>query len=338
MRAFFCAALICTGFFALPAHAQGGDFLSPAVVQGLSNLAQAKAAYLTPTVSAWPTASAITYGQTLASSTLSGGTASVAGTFGFTTPSTVPGVGTYAAPVTFTPTDTATYFTVSGTVNVTVNSSGLTTPTVTAWPTASDIEYGQPLSASTLTGGTASVAGTFAFTDPNIVPETGIYTASVTFKPTDSTNYSAVAGTVSVNVKAATGDYTWQDYIGIPLLVLMSFGIVRLAEMDRLDGPCFIATAAWGTPLAPEVNRLRSFRDNTLLAGAAGTALVDVYYRVSPVLADAVASSPALAMLVRLALIPVIWLVSLPAPVLWTTGAFAGMLLIRRMLRRRRAE
>ena len=40
----------------------------------------------TPTVSAWPTASAITYGQTLASSTLSGGSASVGGTFTWTTP------------------------------------------------------------------------------------------------------------------------------------------------------------------------------------------------------------------------------------------------------------
>jgi len=75
----------------------------------------------TPTVSAWPTASAITYGQTLASSTLSGGSASVSGTFAWTTPSTVPGAGTSSQSVTFTPSDTTDYSTVTGSVSVTVN-------------------------------------------------------------------------------------------------------------------------------------------------------------------------------------------------------------------------
>ena len=55
----------------------------------------------TPTVTSPPTASAISVGQTLASSTLTGGTAtnpnggaSVAGTFAWTTPTTVPPAGT----------------------------------------------------------------------------------------------------------------------------------------------------------------------------------------------------------------------------------------------------
>jgi hypothetical protein len=71
-----------------------------------------------PTVSAWPTVSAITYGQTLASSTLDGGTASVAGAFAWTTPGTVFNAGTAAPGVTFTPADTVTYAPVSGTASV----------------------------------------------------------------------------------------------------------------------------------------------------------------------------------------------------------------------------
>ena len=78
----------------------------------------------TPTVTTAPTASAITYGQTLASSTLSGGVASVPGTFAFTTPGTAPAVGTAPQPVTFTPADLANYATASLTVNVTVNPAG----------------------------------------------------------------------------------------------------------------------------------------------------------------------------------------------------------------------
>ncbi|MFN9899218.1 MAG: hypothetical protein ACK55Z_10595, partial [bacterium] len=40
----------------------------------------------TPTISVLPTALGITYGKTLANATLSGGNASVAGIFAFTTP------------------------------------------------------------------------------------------------------------------------------------------------------------------------------------------------------------------------------------------------------------
>ena len=55
------------------------------------------------------------------------------------------------------------------------------TPTVSTWPTASGITYGQALSASTLTGITAPATGTFAFTTPSMTPNAGTYSASVTF-------------------------------------------------------------------------------------------------------------------------------------------------------------
>jgi len=103
----------------------------------------------TPTVSAsaWPTASAITYGQTLASSTLSGGTGSVPGSFAFTTPATAPGVGTAAQSVTFTPTDSTDYSSVTGTVSVTVNKA---TATVTLG-SLSQTYTGSPLVATAIT-------------------------------------------------------------------------------------------------------------------------------------------------------------------------------------------
>ena len=152
-------------------------------------------------VSDWPTATPITYGQTLASSTLSGGAASVPGSFAFTNPSTAPDLGTATQAVTFTPSDTVTYSAVSGTVSVTVNQA---TPTVTTWPTATAITYGQTLASSTLSGGAASVAGNFAFTTPSTTPDAGTAAQAVTFTPTDAVNYSAVSGTASVLVNQAT--------------------------------------------------------------------------------------------------------------------------------------
>lgn len=86
----------------------------------------------TPTIFSAPTATAITQGQTLASSILSGGTASVGGTFAWTTDSTAPGSsGSY--PVTFTPTDGANYNTATTSVSVTVNSAAPTGASFTSW-------------------------------------------------------------------------------------------------------------------------------------------------------------------------------------------------------------
>jgi hypothetical protein len=80
----------------------------------------------TPTISAAPTASAITFGQTLADSNLTGGTAITPGSFAFTTPSTAPSVGTANQGVTFTPSNTANYNTATTSVSVTVNNAGPT--------------------------------------------------------------------------------------------------------------------------------------------------------------------------------------------------------------------
>jgi hypothetical protein len=74
----------------------------------------------TPTVNTWPTAAVIVEGQSLTSATLSGGSAPVTGSFSYNSPALIPAVGTYSAAVTFTPTNTAIYNTVSGSVNVTV--------------------------------------------------------------------------------------------------------------------------------------------------------------------------------------------------------------------------
>ena len=78
------------------------------------------------------------------------------------------------------------------------------TPSVTIWPSASGIAYGQALSSSTLTGGAGSVSGSFAFTSPAMIPNAGTYSASVTFTPADASNYNVVTGNVDVLVQSQT--------------------------------------------------------------------------------------------------------------------------------------
>src|SRR5262245_5304232 len=54
------------------------------------------------------------------------------------------------------------------------------------------------------------------------------------------------------------------------------------------DG-CFIATAVYGSPSAPEVFTFRRFRDRVLLPSKSGRAFVRIYYIVSPSLAALIA-------------------------------------------------
>jgi alpha-tubulin suppressor-like RCC1 family protein len=69
---------------------------------------------------------------------------------------------------------------------------------------------------------------------------------------------------------------------------------------------CFIATAAYGTPMAREIETLRQFRDEYLLTNPLGQTLVDLYHRVSPAIAEFITEHPVLKPVVRAGLVPVI--------------------------------
>jgi uncharacterized repeat protein (TIGR02543 family) len=83
---------------------------------------------------------------------------------------------------------------------ITVDDVPATPPTVNVWPQAAVIKVGQALSAATLSGGSASVPGSFQYADPSLVPSAGTYSAEVIFTPDDTMRYLAVPGTVDVEV------------------------------------------------------------------------------------------------------------------------------------------
>ncbi|HEY6181571.1 MAG TPA: beta-propeller fold lactonase family protein [Terriglobales bacterium] len=154
----------------------------------------------TPTIT-WATPAAITYGTALSSTQLDA-TASVPGTFTYTpAASTVLTAGTQTLSVSFAPTDTTHYNSASATVSLTVNKAA---PTIT-WATPAAIAVGAALSATQLDA-TASVAGTFAYNPASgTVPAAGTQTLSVTFTPTDSTDYTTATDSVSLTVNAVSG-------------------------------------------------------------------------------------------------------------------------------------
>ena len=75
----------------------------------------------------------------------------------------------------------------------------------------------------------------------------------------------------------------------------------------RPVGGCFIATAAYGTPMADEIQILRDFRDEYLLTNPMGKILVDIDYRISPPIAGFIINHPSLKPIVRGLGIVLLW-------------------------------
>ena len=69
---------------------------------------------------------------------------------------------------------------------------------------------------------------------------------------------------------------------------------------------CFIATTAYGTPMAEEIEVLREFRDEYLLTNPVGKALVKFYYMVSPPIAEFITEHPSVKPIVRAGLLPAV--------------------------------
>lgn len=70
--------------------------------------------------------------------------------------------------------------------------------------------------------------------------------------------------------------------------------------------PCFVATAAWGTPMAAQIGALRRFRDRHLRTNAIGRAFVRTYEVIGPHLADAIREDEDLRSATRAVLAPIV--------------------------------
>ena len=176
---------------------------------------------LTSIINTAPTATAIVYGQTLASSTLINGAASTVGAFIFTNPRIAPNAGTTNVAVTFTPADTNNYTSVATNVNVTVNQASGTVTLANLAQTYS----GSAISAS-------------ATTTPANLKVTLTYNGSVN-TPTNAGSYTVI-GTINDANYAGSGTNT--------LVISKASGTVNLANLAQTYTGSAISASVTTTP------------------------------------------------------------------------------------------
>jgi nitrous oxidase accessory protein NosD len=168
------------------------------------------------------------------------------------------------------------------------------------WLTA----YLYTLTISSTGGGSVVVPGEGAFT---YEPGTAVQLIAVT---NTLYNFARWIGDVSTitDVNSAVTNITMNgDYF---ITADFSFGPFSW---------CFIATAAYGTDTARELDILREFRDEVLLPNSLGTAFVSFYYRTSPPIADFVSQHGVLRTAVRLGFLdPIVKMLT------WTHDLWSG--------------
>jgi len=151
-------------------------------------------------------------------------------------------------------------------------------------------------------------------------------------------SYAVFEQTISVSATTSDADYDLSSNNLSTTLAGRGFSDCTPIDFglpgDLNIGPgCFIATAAYGTPLHPHLDSLRNFRDRYLVTNAPGRALVRFYYRYSPPIAGYIADRSSLRTIVRVLLAPIVFTIENPGlAALILLGFFGAIWRWRRFL------
>ncbi len=158
----------------------------------------------------------------------------------------IPGAGTHNVDASYAG-DSNFGASTSSTIPLTGTASQ-TTPMIT-WATPAAITYGTALSATQLDANSGGVAGAFVYNPAaGTTPAAGTDTLSVTFTPSDTTDYTTATQTVSLTVNKATPLITWAMPAAITYGTALSS--TQLNATASVPGTFVYNPAAGTTPAA----------------------------------------------------------------------------------------
>ena len=99
---------------------------------------------------------------------------------------------------------------------------------------------------------------------------------------------------------------TIADIDAASTIITMDSSYSIRASFEESGSRCCIATAAYSSPMAEEIEILRKFRDEYLLTNPLGQVFVDFYYGISPPIAEFITEHPSLKPIVRTGLLPAV--------------------------------
>jgi PKD repeat protein len=205
-------------------------------------------------------------------------------------------------------------------VEVTVTDAGDSSNSTTGLLTIIVLDQPATLSvgiSASPTSGNAPLAVTFTATISGGSPP---YDLEWDFGDGDTESQSTDTDTAQISHTYAAG--TWQAWVEVTSTsgggteTQTVQAAIRISATTPPDGDgdgdgtppgtCFIATAAYGSPMEPQVELLREFRDRFLLTHPTGQSFVMLYYAFSPPAAEFIAQHDSLRTAVRAALLPVV--------------------------------
>ncbi|MGA2848675.1 MAG: FG-GAP-like repeat-containing protein [Terracidiphilus sp.] len=204
---------------------------------------------------AWTTPAAITYGTALGAAQLD----AIPSTPGALTynpaAGTVLGAGPQTLNVSFTPTDTTDYNSVTASVPILVNQA---TPVIT-WTNPVAIGYGVQLSATQLNATASPIGGVFAYTPPvGTVLPVGTQTLSVTYTPADTIDYTTGSASVTIlvnpgltftSVSPSSGAFQSPTTTGTPVTITLNgtgFSPNAVVQLAWASGPTTLTSSYIG--------------------------------------------------------------------------------------------
>jgi hypothetical protein len=144
----------------------------------------------------------------------------------------------------------------------------------------------------------------------------------------DFSNLRQQAATFAFATSSSDVDYlTTNNQVTTTVDVPVFTDCSELVPDSGVKVSCFIATAAYGSPLEAHVQVLRAFRDRYLQRSALGRAFIGFYYRHSPPIAAVIAAHDWLRLLVRMLLTPLVLAIAFPLRALMLAALLAATLL-----------